>query len=50
MRLDICGQSFVSQTIDVIRDVFWEGVADCVPKESKIEDVLSRFLCYTVPC
>jgi hypothetical protein len=27
MRLDVCGQSFVLQTIDVIRDVFWEEQA-----------------------
>lgn len=41
MMLDVYGQSKVSKKIDIIRDVFWEWIADCVPEESKIEEVFS---------
>lgn len=39
MMLDVCGQCNVSKKIDVICDVFWKWIADCMLEESKIEEV-----------
>jgi hypothetical protein len=37
--LDVHGQCKVSKKIDVICDVFWEWIADCMLEESKMGEV-----------